>query len=114
MSDEKVNKTVAVLIDRGLITKKNGNLVTLTKEGQKEFAISSLLCLEEKKHFKDAAEMKTAIIISTILSTGATEEKLLADMEFVLEKIIDNIIPDFQEAIESVDFSQGVLCQPEK
>lgn len=115
MSDEKLNKVIDILTDRGLIKKlKNSNLINLTEKGGKEFAASALLCLDGKKQYKDAAEMKTAIIVLTILSTGKMEENLLLDTGRVFEIMIDETSPDFQEAIERVYFSQGDSCQPEK
>lgn len=115
MSDERLNKVIDILTDRGLITKlKNGSLVNLTEKGGEEFAASALLCLDEKKQFKDADEMKAATVILTILSTGKMEENLLLDAGRVFEIMIDETSPDFQEAIERVYFSQGDSCQPEK
>lgn len=115
MSDESINKVIAVLVDRGLITRlKNSNLVAITEKGRKEFAASALQCLDEKKRYKNAAEMKTAITLLTILSTGKTEENLLIDMGYVFEGLIDKMLPDYQEAIESVHFPQEDSCQPEK
>ena len=115
ISDEEMNKALAVLMDRGLITKlKDSSLVTLTEKGQKEFAASGLQCLDYKKQYKDSAEMKTAMVLLTILSTGKMEENLLIDMGYVFEAIIDKAIPGFQEALDSIDFSQGDSCQQEK
>ena len=115
ISDEKMNKAINTLIDRGLIAKlKNDNLVTITEKGRKEFAASGLQCLDYKKQYKDSAEMKTAMVLLTILSTGKMEENLLIDVEYVFEAIIDKAVPGFQEALDSIDFLQGDSCQPEK
>ena len=115
ISDEKMDKAINALIDRGLITKlKNGNLVTITEKGRKEFAASGLQCLDCKKQYKDSAEMKTAMVLLTILSTGKMEENLLIDVGYVFEAIIDKVVPGFQEALDSIDFSQGDSCQSEK
>ena len=113
--DEQMKKAITALEDIGLITtRKYDGFITLTEKGKKEFVVSGLQCLDEKKQYKDADEMRAAILISTILSTGKTEESLLLDMAFIFENLIDKVIPGFQEAIESIDFSQGDLCQPEK
>lgn len=113
--DEKMNRALTALIDRGLITRlKDSSLVTLTENGLRWFAASGLHCLDEKKRYRDAAEMKTAMTFLTILSTGNAEENLLIDMGYIFEAIVDEAIPDFREAIEKVDFSQEDLCQPEK
>ena len=115
MSVEQLNKVIDVLADRGLIKKlKNSNLINLTEKGRKEFAASALQCLDEKKQYKDADEMKAAIVILTILSTGKMEENLLLDAGYIFEIIIDRVIPGLQEEIEGVDFSQGAPCPPEK
>jgi len=115
MSEERVNKVIDALVARGLITKlKDRSLVNLTKKGRKEFAASALQCLDEKKRYKDAAEMKTAAVILTILSTGKMEEDLLLDAGCVFEIIIGEAIPDLQKEMESIDFSQEDSCQPEK
>ena len=115
MSDESINKVITVLVDRGLITRlKNSNLVAITEKGRKEIAASALQCLDEKKQFKDAAEMKTAITLLTILSTGKMEENLLSDTGCVFGIIIDRAIPGLQKEMENIDFSQGDSCQPEK
>ena len=115
MSDKEMNNVLNALIDRGLITKlKNSNLMAITEKGRKEFAASGLQCLDNKKQYKDSAEMKTAMVLLTILSTGKMEEKLLIDTGYVFEAILDKAIPEFQEALDGIDFSQGDSCQPEK
>jgi len=115
MSDEQLNKVIDVLVARGLIERlKNSTLVNLTKKGRKEFAASALQCLDEKKRYKDADEIKAAIVILTILSTGKMEENLLSDAGRIFEIIIDKAIPGLQKEIENIDFLQGAPCPPEK
>ena len=115
MSDKEINNVLIALTDRGLIERlKNSNLVTITEKGRKEFAASALQCLDEKKQYKDADEMKAAIIILTIVSTGKIEENLLSDAGYVFEIIVDEAIPGLQREIENIDFSQGAQCLQEK
>ena len=115
MSDERLNGVVDVLADRGLVKKlKNSNLIKITEKGRKEFAASALQCLDEKKRYKDADEMKAAIVILTILSTGKMEEDLLLDAGHIFEIIIDRAIPGLQKEMEYIDFSQGAQCPQEK